>query len=141
MRLLVWLTLFLSPVVASAGVVVVDGERFEVRAKIAFPSASSELPASANPVLDEIAAALATYADIDRVVVEGHTDNAGDAAKNKDLSDRRAKAVVKYLTDKGIAADRLVGEGFGQERPIADNATEEGKANNRRVDFAIVQGT
>lgn len=118
-----------------------QAEKIEILDKVFFATGKDVIQKKSYELLDNIAAVLSSHPEIKSVRVEGHTDNAGDAAKNKDLSDRRAKAVVKYLTDKGIAADRLVGEGFGQERPIADNATEEGKANNRRVDFAIVQGT
>jgi OmpA-OmpF porin, OOP family len=68
----------------------------------------------------------------------GHTDNVGDPAKNLDLSDRRAKAVQKYLTDKGVNAARLLSaQGKGDKEPIADNATKEGRAQNRRVEFKV----
>lgn len=89
-------------------------------------------------MLDNVAQVLSAHPEIKRVNIEGHTDNVGDAAKNKDLSDRRAKAVVKYLASKGVDAARLNGVGFGAERPVADNATDAGRANNRRVDFVIV---
>jgi len=118
-----------------------QAEKIEILDKVFFATGKDVIQKKSYELLDNIAAVLSSHPEIKAVRVEGHTDNAGDPAKNKDLSDRRAKAVVKYLTDKGIDASRLVGEGFGQERPIADNATEEGKANNRRVEFAIVQGT
>ena len=78
------------------------------------------------------------HPEIAHIRVEGHTDNTGSEATNRDLSDRRAKAVVKYLTDKGVAADRVVGQGYGPDRPVADNGTDEGRASNRRVEFVIV---
>ena len=71
------------------------------------------------------------------VVIEGHTDNAGDAAKNKALSQKRADACKKYLTDKGIAAENLSSFGFGPDKPVADNKTPQGKAKNRRVEFKL----
>jgi len=70
-----------------------------------------------------------------KVSIEGHTDNTGDPAANKKLSERRAKAVQESLVAKGIAAARLSSRGWGQEKPVADNRSEEGKAKNRRVEI------
>jgi outer membrane protein OmpA-like peptidoglycan-associated protein len=67
--------------------------------------------------------------------VEGHTDNTGSAATNQTLSDARSKAVVDKLVEQGIAKDRLTSAGKGQNAPIADNTTDEGRAKNRRVEF------
>lgn len=69
------------------------------------------------------------------IAVEGHTDNVGAPAANKALSDQRAKAVMAAIAKQGIAATRLTAAGFGQERPVADNATEDGRAKNRRVEL------
>lgn len=67
-------------------------------------------------------------------VIEGHTDNIGTAKYNQGLSERRAKAVMKNLVDEfGIAAKRLSYKGYGETKPIADNATKEGRQRNRRV--------
>ena len=71
------------------------------------------------------------------MVVEGHTDSQGSASSNQDLSQRRAEAVRDYLVSRGIAGDRLTAQGFGPSRPIADNGTAEGRANNRRVEIVI----
>lgn len=73
-----------------------------------------------------------------KIEVEGHTDNQGNSAHNKTLSDNRAKAVYSYLIDKGIAADRLKYKGFGADMPISSNDTEEGRANNRRTSVRII---
>lgn len=70
-----------------------------------------------------------------KVSVEGHTDNQGNAAANKTLSLNRAKAVIAAVAADGIKADRMTAEGWGQERPVADNRTEEGRAKNRRVEL------
>ena len=67
--------------------------------------------------------------------VEGHTDNTGNAASNQTLSEARSKAIVDKLVSLGISADRLSSSGKGQNSPIADNATDEGRAKNRRVEF------
>jgi outer membrane protein OmpA-like peptidoglycan-associated protein len=73
-----------------------------------------------------------------RIQIEGHTDNTGEAAHNQRLSTDRAEAVQKYLLDRDIAADRLKAVGFGQDRPIASNETEKGRASNRRVEFNLI---
>lgn len=69
--------------------------------------------------------------------IQGHTDNAGDAVKNKALSQKRADAVLKYLTDKGVDVARLTAIGYGSDVPVADNKSKEGKAKNRRVEFKL----
>jgi outer membrane protein OmpA-like peptidoglycan-associated protein len=73
-----------------------------------------------------------------KIQIEGHTDNAGRPADNQKLSENRAKAVVNYLNSKGIALTRLLAKGFGAAKPVADNATEEGRAQNRRTELKIV---
>lgn len=70
-----------------------------------------------------------------RLAVQGHTDNAGTAAHNQRLSEARAQSVVAALTAAGIGAARLQAAGFGQTQPLADNATEAGRAQNRRVEL------
>jgi outer membrane protein OmpA-like peptidoglycan-associated protein len=72
------------------------------------------------------------------VRVEGHTDASGNRKKNIQLSRSRAAAVVKWLVAHGISASRLVSEGFGPDKPIASNDTQEGKALNRRTEFIVV---
>lgn len=72
-----------------------------------------------------------------KLFIAGHTDNVGNADKNLQLSKERAAAVEKYLESKGAATERVRSEGFGQSTPVADNATKEGKAKNRRVEFKV----
>ena len=87
--------------------------------------------------VDALAAVMKQYPDIN-VIIEGHTDNVGSDAYNKKLSQSRADAVKKYMVDKaGIDATRIKAVGFGEEKPIADNATKEGKTKNRRVEAAV----
>lgn len=93
-------------------------------------------PASAT-VLGEIVKLLQQNADL-KLRVEGHTDNQGNAAANQTLSEKRAQAVVSWLTGNGIAASRLTAKGLGAAKPVADNATEDGRAKNRRVELAKI---
>ena len=71
--------------------------------------------------------------------VEGHTDNTGTSANNQTLSEARSQAVVDKLVEMGISKDRLKAAGKGQTAPIADNATDEGRAKNRRVEFVKIK--
>jgi outer membrane protein OmpA-like peptidoglycan-associated protein len=73
-----------------------------------------------------------------KIQLEGHTDNIGNAADNLKLSENRAKAVVNYLISKGVDNKRLVAKGYGATQPIADNTTDEGRAQNRRTELKIV---
>jgi outer membrane protein OmpA-like peptidoglycan-associated protein len=86
-------------------------------------------------VLQEIVKLLQQNPDL-KLRVEGHTDNQGNAAANQALSEKRAQAVVTWLSGHGVAAARLAAKGFGQTKPAADNSTEDGRAKNRRVELA-----
>lgn len=88
-------------------------------------------------VLDAVLKVLNAHPEIKKVRVEGHTDSTGSAALNKTLSGNRAAAVVKWLTAHGIDKNRLTSQGFGPDRPLDSNATEEGRRVNRRVEFHI----
>ena len=82
---------------------------------------------------------LAAHPEIGHLRVEGHTDNKGGAAYNLALSRRRAASVLKWLVEHGVEKKRIVSEGLGLSRPIDDNATEDGRRNNRRVEFHILE--
>jgi outer membrane protein OmpA-like peptidoglycan-associated protein len=71
-----------------------------------------------------------------KLEVQGHTDNVGNDAYNQTLSEARAKAVATWLTQHGVAADRLTAKGYGKTKPVADNGSDEGRAKNRRVEIA-----
>jgi outer membrane protein OmpA-like peptidoglycan-associated protein len=71
-----------------------------------------------------------------KLEVQGHTDNVGNDANNQTLSEARAKAVVNWFTQHGIAAERLTSRGYGKTRPVADNGSDEGRAKNRRVEIS-----
>lgn len=104
---------------------------------IEFDVDSATLRAASSSVLDEVVKVLTSHADW-KISIEGHTDSSGAAAHNQDLSQRRAASVRDYLTAHGIAASRLTSAGFGASRPAGDNATELGRARNRRVE--VVKG-
>ncbi len=99
-----------------------------------FKFDSNELNPDAETMLDEVATRMQQYPDV-KLQVEGHTDASGDEAYNLDLSRQRAQVAVDYLTGKGIDASRFQVEGLGSSKPVADNATEEGRKANRRVVF------
>ena len=101
---------------------------------INFDTGKATLKPDASEVIAEIVAALKSKPQF-KVKLEGHTDNVGSAAANKKLSDDRAKAVMAAIVVKGIDKARLSAEGFGQEKPVADNNTEAGRAKNRRVEL------
>jgi hypothetical protein len=82
---------------------------------------------------------LTSHPEIKKIRIEGHTDNVGRPEYNKTLSDKRANSVMKWLTDHGVAKDRLIAKGYGQEQPIDKNDTDAGRANNRRVAFTILE--
>jgi OmpA-OmpF porin, OOP family len=101
---------------------------------ILFDTGKAAIKAESQAIVDEIFNLLNSNPAL-KVSIEGHTDNVGAAADNKKLSDARAKAVLDALTTKGIAKERLSSVGWGQEKPVADNRTEEGRAKNRRVEI------
>jgi OOP family OmpA-OmpF porin len=104
-----------------------------------FKTNSDTIEPSSYPVLDKVVTVLDALGQL-TIQIEGHTDSQGDPVYNKDLSRRRAVAVVAYLVGKGIAAARLAAFGFGEEQPLADNATADGRAQNRRVAFSVQGG-
>ncbi|WP_157558360.1 OmpA family protein [Microscilla marina] len=71
--------------------------------------------------------------------ISGHTDNIGDKARNRELSQQRANSVRDYLVSHGVDASRLVYKGYGDSKPAATNDTEEGRAKNRRIEFKILK--
>ena len=105
---------------------------------ITFLSGSATLTPVAEATLDSVFQMLRANPDV-RVEIRGYTDNVGSAAKNLILSQRRAMAVKRYLVRKGIDPNRLIAIGLGEDHPIADNSTPEGRAKNRRIEFVVVK--
>jgi OOP family OmpA-OmpF porin len=104
-----------------------------------FATGSATLSEEATALLDEAAALLIDNPSTS-LIVEGHTDDQGGEEANLALSQARAQAVADYLVAAGVSADRLTAVGFGETRPVADNATPEGRAQNRRIDFVVEGG-
>jgi len=102
-----------------------------------FDFDKSNIRADARPVLDEAVRTLKEAGQI-RVAVEGHTDSRGTDQYNLGLSIRRANAVADYLATRGIARSRLQVNGFGESRPVASNDTDDGRAQNRRVELSVI---
>jgi OOP family OmpA-OmpF porin len=110
-----------------------------LRGEATFGPNNVALSDAGSALLDEAIEILAAN-PASNLIVEGHTDSQGDAAANLELSQRRAEAVVAYLVEGGIEADRLTAIGYGEERPIADNVSEVGRAQNRRIEFVVREG-
>lgn len=101
---------------------------------INFETGSAKLTKASHKTLNDIVALLKKITAA-KLEIQGHTDNVGSPEKNKVLSQDRAQAVVDYMVDNGIASDRLRAAGYGQDKPIADNKTKKGRAQNRRVEL------
>jgi OmpA-OmpF porin, OOP family len=117
----------------------VGGEVVRILQQVHFAFGTANILPDSNPVLQEVADYLKSNKAIKRMSIEGHTDNKGSADLNKSLSQQRANAVMNWLTSHGVEANRLEAHGYGMERPIEDNNTDEGRAKNRRVEFKILE--
>ena len=118
----------------------VEERQIKITEEIKFKTDSAELLPESDGVLFEVRDTLNAHSEIQRVRVEGHTDNVGDSQYNRELSQRRAEAVSAWLVEHRIDRSRLQSAGVGEARPIDTNATEAGRHNNRRVEFHIVEG-
>lgn len=119
--------------------VVITKEKLEILAPVFFKVGSDVIEGRSFAMLDNVARVLTAHPEVAKVRVEGHTDNQGDPKKNLDLSQRRANSVKKYLSEKGkVAVERLDAVGYGDTKPVDDNATKQGREKNRRVVFSIV---
>lgn len=101
---------------------------------ILFETGKSAIQEESLPIVDQIFELMKSNTALN-ISIEGHTDNVGDAASNKKLSNDRAKGVMDALIAKGIDKSRLSFTGWGQEKPVADNRTDEGRIQNRRVEI------
>lgn len=117
----------------------VENDKIVILDKIHFAPGKDLILDKSFNLLEQVAATLRAKSDIKLVRVEGHTDDQGPETTNMELSERRAKSVVKYLVNAGVDAARLTSAGFGESKPVESNATPDGRANNRRVEFLIVE--
>lgn len=101
---------------------------------INFDTGKSTIKPESKPIIEQIVQMMKGSLDL-KLNVEGHTDNVGNPKSNKTLSEERAKSVIAEIVKQGVDAKRLSPVGFGQDKPIADNKTEEGRAKNRRVEL------
>jgi outer membrane protein OmpA-like peptidoglycan-associated protein len=110
-----------------------------IRRKVHFATATARIKTDSRQLLDSVADVLLRNPQIARIEVQGHTDNRGSYRVNMRLSQKRAQAVVDYLTKAGVPASRLVAKGYGPTRPKRPNITRRNRALNRRVDFRILK--
>ncbi len=109
-------------------------------AGITFAFNRSDVQPQFRPTLDQVAQTLAAYPQT-LIDVYGHTDNVGSDAYNQTLSESRARSVADYLAARGVQPARMATQGYGETQPIAENAIEAGRAQNRRVEIRIVPAT
>lgn len=106
---------------------------------IRFATGKSDIRSQSFKLLNKAVKIFAKYPSI-RIEIQGHTDDRGKASYNQELSQARADSVREYLVAHGIEEERISSRGFGPDRPVADNDTRSGRAENRRIEFRIVQG-
>jgi outer membrane protein OmpA-like peptidoglycan-associated protein len=117
----------------------VAGDRLDITEQIHFRTGSASVDPKSFDLLRRIAQAIKGLPAEKNVSIEGHTDNRGKRRSNEKLSQSRAEAVIAHLVRHGVERERLSAKGHGPSKPIASNATEDGRAKNRRVEFIIVE--
>ena len=111
----------------------------QILEKVYFDFNKSKIQTRSYPLLDEVVQILESNPQVNLIRVEGHTDAIGTRGYNIGLSNQRARSVVTYLTQRGIEKKRFIAKGFGPDFPIDTNDTQEGRDNNRRVEFNILE--
>lgn len=115
-----------------------EAKQIVILDKVYFETNKDIIKPESFKLLDEVASVIMANPQVGRVEVSGHTDSDGKDADNLDLSQRRADSVKRYLEGKGVATERLIAKGYGETKPIDSNKSAKGKANNRRVEFNLV---
>jgi outer membrane protein OmpA-like peptidoglycan-associated protein len=114
-----------------------EAGRIRIASQVYFAPNKAVLDQRSFALLDNVAAILKDHLELPTLRIEGHTDSQGNDEANLKLSDGRVKAVKAYLEGRGVAAQRLQARGFGESKPLADNGTAAGRAQNRRVEFNL----
>jgi len=132
-----------APVAKKTSNVKQEGGKLRLAGPVTFETGKAVLTPESEPTLEDLKVFLEQKSQITLLRLEGHTDNTGAepgrAARNLALSGERAKAVRTWLVNRGIAPQRLVSVGFGETKPIADNGTEQGRNQNRRTEYVVVE--
>jgi outer membrane protein OmpA-like peptidoglycan-associated protein len=113
--------------------------KIEIHEKIQFDFDKATIKEVSFSLLNEVASVIKKNPHIKKIAIEGHASAEGIAGYNLQLSDQRAKAVMKYLVEHGIPKEALTAQGYGVTRPVADNDTDAGREKNRRVEFNITE--
>jgi OOP family OmpA-OmpF porin len=115
-----------------------EGSEVKITKPVLFEAGTAKLKPESTAALEIIKQYLTDKTYISQLRVECHTDNGGDAAISQTLTEKRALTVCKKLIEMGVDCKRLIAVGFGDTKPVADNSTPDGKAENRRVSFVNV---
>jgi outer membrane protein OmpA-like peptidoglycan-associated protein len=117
----------------------IKAEKIELKEKVEFDTDSDVIKDQSKGLLDEVVGIMKDHPEITKVEIQGHTDSQGSHGHNMKLSDARAASVRKYLEEHGVDGKRLTSKGYGPDKPIADNGTDAGRAENRRVEVHIIE--
>ena len=121
------------------GLVIVQRGKLEIMDKIYFETDKDEILPRSFPLLDQIAGTIKGHPEIRLIEIQGHADERGDDEHNLDLTDRRAKSVMRALEDRDVSVGRLRAKGYGETKPICTQHNEDCWSKNRRVEFIIIQ--
>ena len=117
----------------------IEQGQIKILERVEFENNSAKLRKQSDGILEAVLKVMNEHPEFTKLSVEGHTDSRGAANHNLDLSRRRAASVMKWLVDHGIGKDRLSSQGLGMTKPIDTNDTDQGRQNNRRVEFHILE--